>query len=43
MRGYMAEPGQIDEANWPGALDPEPAILPTLKALIAACLTFAKG
>lgn len=43
QRGYMDEPEPIDEGNWPGALHPEPAILPTLKALIAACLTFAKG
>ncbi|MFM5918654.1 MAG: N-formylglutamate deformylase [Novosphingobium sp.] len=43
MRGYMGEPAAIDESNWPGALHAAPAILPTLKALIAACLTFAKG
>ena len=43
MRGYMDEPDVPDEANWPGALHAEPAILPTLKALIGACLTFAEG
>jgi formiminoglutamase len=43
MRGYMAEPAQIDDGNWPAALDDAPAILPTLKALIGACLTFAEG
>lgn len=43
MRGYMDEPAAIDEHNWPGAFHAEPAVLPTLKALIAACLSFAKG
>lgn len=43
QRGYMDEPAAIDEANWPGALHAQPAILPTLKALIGACLTFAEG
>ncbi len=43
QRGYMDEPATIDEANWPGALHAQPAILPTLKALIGACLSFAEG
>lgn len=43
MRGYMDEPERPDEANWPPPLRREPEILPTLKALIGACLTFAKG
>ncbi len=43
MRGYMDEPDTPDEANWPGAFHAEPVILPTLKALIGACLTFAEG
>jgi N-formylglutamate deformylase len=43
MRGYMDEPDAPDEANWPGALHAEPVILPTLKALTGACLTFAEG
>ena len=43
MRGYMNEPDAPDEANWPGAFHAEPVILPTLKALIGACLTFAEG
>ncbi|MEQ1499346.1 MAG: N-formylglutamate deformylase [Novosphingobium sp.] len=43
MRGYMAEPDLPDEANWPGALHQSPEILPTLRALIGACLTFAEG
>ena len=43
MRGYLDEPDLPDETNWPGALHREPAILPTLKALIGACLTFAQG
>jgi formiminoglutamase len=43
QRGYMDEPAAIDERNWPGALHAEPEILPTLKALIGACLAFAEG
>lgn len=42
MRGYMAEPEVPDEANWPASLVPDPAILPTLHAVIGACLHFAK-
>ncbi len=43
MRGYMAEPPAPDETNWPSPLDPAPAILPTLRQVIAAALDFAKG
>jgi len=43
MRGYMAEPAALDETNWPSPLDPAPAILPTLRQVIAAALDFAKG
>ncbi len=43
MRGYMDEPAEPDETNWPGALHPQPAIAPTLRALIGACLDFAEG
>jgi N-formylglutamate deformylase len=42
MRGYMAEPEDPDETNWPAPLDQDPAILPTLRAVIGACLHFAK-
>ncbi len=43
MRGYMDEPDAPDEANWPAPRNAASAILPTLKALIGACLTFAEG
>ena len=43
MRGYMDEPAAPDEANWPGQLHDSPAILPSLRALIGACLAFAEG
>jgi N-formylglutamate deformylase len=43
MRGYMDEPAVPDEANWPGARHEKPAIEPTLRALIGACLAFAEG
>ncbi len=43
QRGYMAEPAEITHANWPSPIDPAPAILPTLRQIIAATLDFAKG
>jgi formiminoglutamase len=43
MRGYMAEPAQPDPDNWPAPIAAAPAVLPTLKQIIEACLAFAKG
>ena len=43
MRGYMDEPEQPAPENWPAPLGAAPAIAPTLRALIGACLDFAKG
>ncbi|WP_068092391.1 N-formylglutamate deformylase [Novosphingobium rosa] len=43
IRGYMTEPEQPTPDNWPAPLDIQPAILPTLRQVIAACLAFAKG
>ena len=43
MRGYMDEPEQPTPENWPAPLGAAPAIGPTLRALIGACLAFAKG
>lgn len=43
QRGYMAEPEALAEASWPTPLDPDPAILPVLRQVIAAALDFAKG
>lgn len=43
MRGYLAEPDAPTPDNWPAPLAAEPSILPTLQAVIAACLAFAKG
>ena len=43
MRGYMAEPAEPSEVNWPAPLAAAPSIAPTLRALIGACLSFAKG
>ena len=43
QRGYMTEPTTITEASWPSPIDPDPAILPTLRQIIAATLDFAKG
>jgi len=41
MRGYMTEPAAPDATNWPTPLAPAPAIAPTLRAILSACLTFA--
>ena len=43
MRGYMPEPGAPTPENWPTPLDATPAVLPTLRQVIHACLAFAKG
>lgn len=43
QRGYMTEPAERTEANWPSPLDPRPAIRPVLEQVIAATLDFAKG
>jgi len=43
QRGYMAEPDTLSETNWPAPIDPDPAILPVLRHVIAAALDFAKG
>lgn len=43
QRGYMDEPEVPHEGNWPGTKQAHPAIEPCLRALIAACLTFAEG
>lgn len=42
MRGYMAEPEPPDEANWPAPPDPVPPIAPALRAVLSACLDFAR-
>lgn len=43
QRGYMAEPDAISQANWPTALDRDPAVLPTLARVITAALAFAQS
>lgn len=43
MRGYMDEPADVMPDNWPAPLAADPAILPTLRAVLTACLDFAKG
>lgn len=43
MRGYVTEPAVPDPGNWPGCMHDCPPILPALKALIGACLSFAQG
>ena len=42
MRGYMTEPAELSAATWPAPLHPQPAVAPTLRAVLAACLAFAK-
>jgi formiminoglutamase len=43
QRGYLEEPDRPDPGNWPTPLDRYPAVLPTLRHVLAACLGFAKG
>ncbi|MFM9935654.1 MAG: N-formylglutamate deformylase [Novosphingobium sp.] len=45
MRGYLAEPEEPDETNWPAPIDTarSAALAPTLHAILAHCLAFAKG
>lgn len=43
MRGYLAEPDVVDDTNWPAPISPKPAIAPTLRAILNACLAFAEG
>ena len=43
MRGYLAEPEEPSPENWPAPLADAPAVLPTLRRVIGACLDFAKG
>jgi len=42
-RGYMREPDDIDESNWPSAYDPKFAapLQETLRKILQACLNFA--
>ncbi|MCP3731000.1 N-formylglutamate deformylase [Sphingomonas sp. MG17] len=42
MRGYLTEPERPGLDNWPTPPDPDPAILPTLRCVLDACLAFAK-
>lgn len=43
MRGYMDEPAEPSEQNWPGAFSPAraAAITPILSDIMAACIAFA--
>lgn len=43
QRGYMAEPDEPTENNWPSPIDSEPAIAAPLRAILLACIAFAKG
>jgi N-formylglutamate deformylase len=43
MTGYMAEPEPIRPDNWPTPLDDQAAVVPPLRQVLAACLSFAKG
>jgi formiminoglutamase len=43
QRGYMTEPGSFAPETWPTVMDADPAILPILRQIVSAALTFAKG
>jgi formiminoglutamase len=42
MRGYLAEPDVPDETNWPAPMLRNPPIAPQLRAILTACLDFAR-
>lgn len=42
MRGYLIEPDVPDEANWPAPLLADPPIAPQLRAILNACMDFAR-
>ncbi len=42
MRGYLSEPACISPDTWPVPFDPETPLIEDLKAILAACLAFAK-
>ena len=43
MRGYLDEPADVNETNWPQPLDPARAadLTPNLRDILAACIAFA--
>ncbi len=43
MRGYLAEPAAVTPGNWPAPLDPASPLIPDLKAILNACIAFARG
>ena len=42
MRGYMVEPDEPSEANWPPPLATSSAVAPSLHAILTACLNFTR-
>jgi len=43
QRGYMTEPDAPTAQNWPSPIKPYPAISASLRAILEACIAFAKG
>lgn len=43
MRGYLVEPAEIDPATWPAPFDPTSPVIADLRAILTACLAFARS
>jgi len=43
MRGYLMEPGAINPDSWPAPLEPASPLIADLKAILSACIAFARG
>jgi N-formylglutamate deformylase len=41
MRSYLSEPNAPSADTWPSAINADPLVLPTLRQVLTACLTFA--
>ncbi|KQX19669.1 MULTISPECIES: N-formylglutamate deformylase [unclassified Sphingomonas] len=42
MRAYMAEPSEIGPETWPAPFDPASPVIADLRAILSACLAFAR-
>lgn len=43
MRGYLAEPAVISPETWPAPFDPTSPVIADLRAILTACLAFARS
>jgi formiminoglutamase len=43
MRGYLTEPAEFGPDNWPAPLDAASPLIADLRAILTACIAFARG